>query len=88
MENAKQTIQISDGANIHGLICAVINHTIHDFVYGSPIQQVDALEFLCSDDFPIWADAAGVDTADPAVLLQNPQAIRTAFRGSNNKRKR
>lgn len=41
-----------------------------------PVTQLDALVWLTSSDFPIWADAAGLPFADPWHVLTSGAAIK------------
>lgn len=39
-----------------------------------PVKVLDALAWLTSNDFPVWADAAGLPFADPWQVLTSGRA--------------
>jgi hypothetical protein len=80
MENTatKQHIKISEGANLRGLASAVINNAVRSFLFGTPSEQVMALEFLSSPDLLWWAEAAEAEIK-VRRLLENPQQAREAL---------
>ncbi len=51
------------------MIVAAITQAIRDLRSENPIDSLDAAMFLTSNDFPFWAEAAGIPDADGYKLL-------------------
>lgn len=69
------TIQINEKANLRALAISVIMGAIRELLFGTPIQQVMALEFITSSDFQFWADIGNMDLRITEVLT-NPERIK------------
>jgi hypothetical protein len=68
-------MRIEEKADIRRLCIGVINQAVKDYLFGDPIEQVLALEFLVSPDLFIFADAASLDV-DVRRILNNPEAAK------------
>ena len=72
-------MRISDGAQVGKLASNVINYAIRDLLFGNPVEQILALEFLVSRDFDLWSEAAGVEL-NPRIVLREPDRVRKLLR--------
>ena len=59
-------VQIAD---LRKLAAAVLTQALTDLKRGDPVRCLDALAFLTSDDFPWWAEWAGMPDADAIPML-------------------
>jgi hypothetical protein len=73
-------MKISEKAKIKTLAANVINGAAKDLLFGDPVRQVEALEFLVSKDFAFWATVANMDLLNPKRILENPARAREALR--------
>jgi hypothetical protein len=66
----KATARIHEAADFHNLARAVISQAVRDLENtGKPIKQIDALLWLTSEDFPLWAEVMDFPFADPFKML-------------------
>jgi hypothetical protein len=61
--------KIHEGADLKNLSRAVIQEALRDLGGKDPIRALDALLWLTSNDFPIWADVWGFPFVDPFKVL-------------------
>jgi hypothetical protein len=82
-------MRVSEGANIRGLMAAVVNQAIWDLYYGakrrpdrghviSKERRESAMEFLASPDLKIFTDFLGIDIT-MMDILDNPKRVRRTF---------
>ncbi len=73
-------VTVSREADLRSLGKAIIRQAIFDLNdKENPIKALDALLWLSSSDFPIWADLWGVPFADPFVMLASGGARKYKF---------
>ena len=76
-------MEISNNAKLKTLAANVINYAVRDLLFGNPLKQIKALEFLASKDFQFWANVADMDLLNPTRVLENPVRAREALKRPN-----
>ena len=85
----KATIRICEdvpAANLRQLAAQVCLTALTEAKDPDPVKALDAVMWLTSaDDFPFWAECAGLPFADPLALLTggNLNRIRVRKKGKN-----
>ena len=85
-EEEKRGQMFHDSANLRKLAIDVIMSALKDLLFGNPLEQVMALEFLASEDVHFWGDIGNVDARLEEVLKQ-PERIREILIEEKNKNK-
>lgn len=87
-------MKISEAANLRGLVAAVINQAVWDFLNGerewrrtrrhSYLEAMEsAMEFLASPDLVIFTDFLNLSPVSIRKILDNPKQARKAFGGKD-----
>jgi hypothetical protein len=66
----KTTVRVSQHAAFRSLARAVISQAVRDMRNTrQPMKQIDALLWLTSEDFPLWAEFMDAPFMDPLKML-------------------